>query len=194
MNLSKFTLPILVEPSSDEEDTRQRMLKIRGGYFNNIKFSQWYFSHSTEEARKRRRKRTTCRYNLRQFSAPEVKIRPCQVNLPRLPKRVCSENFLWQEYVRREVLETDSVVNWISPGPNSPDILGDDSIDELIKSSSDSGLLSVELFLILFLFLFGRGQQQQRGDLVLGHGKPPAAQRLESTYKGMMSSLPLTSQ
>ena len=40
MNLSKFTLPILVEPSSDEEDTRQRMLKIRGGYFNNIKFSQ----------------------------------------------------------------------------------------------------------------------------------------------------------
>ena len=30
----KITLLILVEPSSDEEDTRQRMLEIRGGYFN----------------------------------------------------------------------------------------------------------------------------------------------------------------
>ena len=30
----KITLLILVEPSSDEEDTRQRMLEMRGGYFN----------------------------------------------------------------------------------------------------------------------------------------------------------------
>lgn len=41
--------------------------------------------------------------------------------------------------MRREAVGAESVVSWISPGPKSPETPGDDSIDELIKSSSDSG-------------------------------------------------------
>ena len=99
----------------------------------------------TEEARRRRRRRANCKYNLRQLSAPVLLSRPCQLcqlNLPPHPIEVFrSENFNWQDWeenLRRESREEESQVSWISPGPKSPDTPGDDSIDELIRSSSDS--------------------------------------------------------
>ena len=96
----------------------------------------------TEEARRRRRRRANCKYNLRQLSAPVLLSRPCQVDLPPLPIEVFrSEDFNWQDWEedqRRDPREADSQVSWISPGPKSPDTPGDDSIDELIRSSSDS--------------------------------------------------------
>ena len=83
-----------------------------------------------------------------------MKIRPCQVSLPCLPGRVSStENLLRQDHLREgEALGAESRVSWISPGPVSPDTPGEDSIDELIKSSSDSGKLLAELLLIYSCF------------------------------------------
>ena len=91
----------------------------------------------------RRRRRRNCRYNLRQLSAlsaPEAKIKPYQVNLPRLPPEVLRSGSFHLEEPLRETSEVHRVASWISPGlvsPQTPDSAGYDSIDELIRSSSD---------------------------------------------------------
>ena len=96
-----------------------------------------------------------------------MKIRPCQVSLPCLPGSVSSaENLLRQEHLGREgeALGAESRVSWISPGPLSPDTPADDSIDELIKSSSDSGKLLAE-FPVIFIPVFEDEGHNERGEI-----------------------------
>ena len=116
------------------------MIEIRGGVSCIILFSLLYSPYILEEARRRRR-RANCVYNLRQFnSKSEVKIKPCNVKIARLPPELVDCQDL-PDPVRPLAGEKGSSVSWISPG--SPDVPSDDSIDELIRSSSDSGNYSV---------------------------------------------------
>ena len=92
-------------------------------------------------------------------------MRSCQVNIARLPPALVRSLAQLSEGPSQE----ETSVSWISPGcAQAPDVPSDDSIDELIRSSSESGRLStvlvktdwggVILVIVcdLFLFLFDR--------------------------------------
>ena len=91
---------------------------------------------------------------------------------PKLPpgisvEELSSQAFQSQENLKWEASKKTKEASWISPGPEAPeaeDHPSDDSIDDLIRSSSDSGKnwagLGVSVMLVivcdLFVFLFDR--------------------------------------
>ena len=97
----------LVEQSSDEEDSRQRMERNR-------------------QIARRRKKRPTGKYNLRQFNK-SPRVQKCLVRLSSLPR---SQDVVREgpKDIEPEEKRTDRSLNYDSDG----------SIDDLIKSSSES--------------------------------------------------------
>ena len=73
----------------------------------------------------------------------------------------------------------ESLVSWIAPGPKSPETPGDDSIDELIKSSSDSGkFVCKNCFEIYFCFCLTEDSSNSSVEILSEDTEPPPPLRV----------------